>query len=366
MNIKVSNRKKRNSKQKNKFNSSGIGIEIEGTEIKEAETEETEKEKAEIEETEIEETETEETEKEETEIKETEIEEAEKEEAEIKETGTEEGTKRETAIEEVQKAEEVPEKKNGRTVKTRIPPERGNKEKKKKDKQQKEGLRYSILIIPNNHHRIKQYTVSIDFVMTISAITAAVVIALAFVFTLMLVRNSVLKADYERMSEAYRQVSDNNILLQADNEQLEASLREAKITIEASKNFQMQEEEKKSELYQPNALPVANASSLKSEFSSEKPYVEFNVGYGTKVIAAGQGSVSSVTAENGIYTVVVDHGNSYESVYCMGCTPSVNEKDKVARGTTLFNSDGDNLTLVYQIKFNGVAQDPMKLIKIDG
>ena len=71
------------------------------------------------------------------------------------------------------------------------------------------------------------------------------------------------------------------------------------------------------------------------------------------------------SVENG-YSVKVNHGNGYETVYYEDNTPYVAEGMKVKRGDTLFMISGDSKVLKYQISYEGSFIDPYTIMDIDG
>ena len=169
------------------------------------------------------------------------------------------------------------------------------------------------------------------------------------------------------MQNIIQALSDNNIVLQADNETLQAQLREANVTIETKNSAEKQQNEKESLEYIPSGLPLDGQVGVPSTYSKDKQYITFNTGTGSKVIATGAGTVSYVgeSAEYG-YVVKIDHGNGYISAYYDHAVPTVSEKDTVIRGSTLFVVDSDNDVLTYQISYEDQLIDPATVMDIDG
>ncbi len=88
---------------------------------------------------------------------------------------------------------------------------------------------------------------------------------------------------------------------------------------------------------------------------------------GSTVIAAGAGTVSSVTGDIKFGNVItIDHGNGYVSIYRNSGESLVHEGDTVARGATIIVIGEDNTTLGYQIKSGDEFIDPEDMIEING
>jgi len=225
-------------------------------------------------------------------------------------------------------------------------------------------------MVPNNAHRVLQFHISFDFVIIATIVLIAAIGFTALYIADITMKNQDMQEIISQQEVAVSELEDQTTVLQAEIEDMEASLHEAKVTIDANKNLKQQEEEKQTEETKPTSLPVDNASALPSEYTEEKQYVEFTTGMGTRVLATADGVVKSIVQEADHpelgYIVTVDHGNSYSSVYMMPILPQVNEGDKVARGTTLFTVDQDNLKLAYKIMINDIPVDPMEVMKIDG
>ena len=249
-----------------------------------------------------------------------------------------------------------------------LKPKKEKKEKKKKEsKQGQQKLRYTVLLVPNNEHRVLQFRLSFDFLIFMLCIFGMLFIGLAIYVASTSVKLADLETGMEQIVAEKQAAEDENILLQAQIEELEGSLREAKVSLDASKNIQQQEAEKHTQAAIPKAFPVDNAAALPTKYTDEMQYVEFTTGYGTKVIASADGTVKSIVTDAELgYILTVDHGNGYESIYSIKGYPVVKEGTNVLTGSPLFTVDADNVTLRYQIKFNGIYTDPMTVIEIDG
>jgi|GEM_PF-5873988 len=240
-------------------------------------------------------------------------------------------------------------------------------ENTKKSSHKEDKLRFTLLLIPNNHHRVREARFSADFLITVTSVIALIVIIFAISITLGAKQWQEYKDTAEEQYDTIKALQDENIVLESEVEELKATLREAKVAIDVSKNIQQKEAEKQSEATKPSALPVAGGASLPSEYTEEKGYVEFNAPAGGKVVATADGVISMVMPNDQYgYIVKVDHGNGYVTTYMIDCVPQVSEKDKVVKGSTLFSLGENGATLAYQITFNDVAINPMSVIEVNG
>lgn len=141
-----------------------------------------------------------------------------------------------------------------------------------------------------------------------------------------------------------------------------------------------QEEERKQHL--PTSYPLrGNASYYVQEETEEgegeaeepeqdvpvEPGIRFMTGTGSSMVATADGEITGVSmAEDGSYTVVIDHGNGYMTFYTGPGTIMVKEGDSVTTGTILLGITAENTVLTYQIILNGEYIDPMECMEING
>ena len=233
--------------------------------------------------------------------------------------------------------------------------------------QPKTKLKYTVMLVPNNAHRIKQFQISFDFVLFLSILLFALLFAGVTYVTYSASYVETMEDKIVEKDKELKNISDENILLQANIEELNNSLKEAKLTIDAKNSAKEQLDEEASKLYIPSGFPMDGTVALPSEYSEETQYVVFQASEGTKIVASGDGTIISVTPNaNYGYEVQVDHGNGYLSYYFNESEPIVSEGDKVIRGTSLFIINSDDQKLIYQITFNNQFIDPMSVIEIKG
>ncbi|MBR6328465.1 MAG: peptidoglycan DD-metalloendopeptidase family protein [Lachnospiraceae bacterium] len=231
-----------------------------------------------------------------------------------------------------------------------------------------EKLKYTVLLVPNNNHRVKQFQVSFDFIIFSSAVLAVLLISLA----IFIARSASFVQDYEdkllEKDELITEYEKEEIVLQARIEELEDTLHDAKVTIDATKNLKEQVEKEQTEASIPTSMPVGKIASIPEYQADEnKQYIQFIVDRGTKILATADGTVRLIADDDVYgYRLKLDFGNGYESEYLLKDKPQVNEGDRVSRGNTLFTVTTDVTTLSYRVYFNGEVINPMDVIKIDG
>lgn len=97
------------------------------------------------------------------------------------------------------------------------------------------------------------------------------------------------------------------------------------------------------------------------------PISVFEMSSASDVVATADGNVIAITDDELFTkTIIIDHGNGYNTIYRNNSDPKVNVGDDVVRGAILFVGGEDNIYLGYQITYEGEYLDPMTVIAIDG
>lgn len=104
-----------------------------------------------------------------------------------------------------------------------------------------------------------------------------------------------------------------------------------------------------------------------STMEPEEPKVQFVTGMGSSMVATAEGEVSNVNPlEGGGYTIVIDHGNGFMTLYSGVGTIMVKEGDVVTAGSILLGITVNDTVLSYQIMQNGEYIDPWECMEIHG
>ncbi|MBR3040163.1 MAG: peptidoglycan DD-metalloendopeptidase family protein [Lachnospiraceae bacterium] len=143
---------------------------------------------------------------------------------------------------------------------------------------------------------------------------------------------------------------------------------------------QIAKDELEAEKFYPNGLPVSGKVTIvsKPENSGDTPpeeltdeelrtIVVFGAKPGAKVMAAGSGTVLSVKADSEFgYSVWIDHGNGYVTVYRYKDTPKIKEGDDVTKGQLLFEVNYASDRVGYQVLYDNEYINPMDVMEISG
>ena len=233
----------------------------------------------------------------------------------------------------------------------------------------KAGVRYNVLMVPEGGGNVRTFRTSVDFLILVVLLLLVLVGAAVMYVINNTEKDERHQTEVAELEQRISALSEDIIVLQADNENLSNQLRSANALLE-SKSVEEEIEQETEEVdlsFVPTFLPVSGTVSIPSPYTPENQYITFTTGDGSKVIAAADGVVvyAGESVENG-YSVKVNHGNGYETVYYEDNTPYVAEGMKVKRGDTLFQISGDSKVLKYQISYEGQFIDPYTIMDIDG
>lgn len=116
----------------------------------------------------------------------------------------------------------------------------------------------------------------------------------------------------------------------------------------------------------PTEFPL-NSSAAMTEVTEGDPMCIFTASTGSAVVATASGTVTAVNDDETYgYSVLVDHGNGYVTVYRNQGEAMVKQGDSVVQGTTLFVIGEENTTLGYQMMKDGAYINPMDMLAISG
>ena len=177
-------------------------------------------------------------------------------------------------------------------------------------------------------------------------------------------------------------LSSENAALLASNTELESEIDQLSVAL----NQKVQEDESAAQEAEaasvPKGFPVSTSATYKlkyddpnasaddsAEATSEtgNPILVFTAEKGSQIVATGDGTVSTITADP-IYgnCVTIDHGNGYVSIYRNAGDSLVKEGASVSSGSPLFVVADKNTKLGYQIQQDDTYVDPETVIEING
>ncbi|MBD5541459.1 MAG: M23 family metallopeptidase [Lachnospiraceae bacterium] len=119
----------------------------------------------------------------------------------------------------------------------------------------------------------------------------------------------------------------------------------------------------------PNRYPCTGSGILIASYSQEQPYISIDTQAEGKIIAAGDGTILSVTSDN-TYPIIIEieHENGYRTRYMCKKNAELRAEEgaQVFTGDILVNINTNNTQLDYQIIYENEPIDPLTIIEAEG
>ena len=167
--------------------------------------------------------------------------------------------------------------------------------------------------------------------------------------------------------------------LQQENDELTLTIAEKDAEL-----YARQEKDEQDKI--PGAYPILGSAQLilpevaesegagggdvdeeETDEEEEKPSVSFLMGAGCRVVAAGSGKITEITANtDGTVTIEIDHGNGYHSYYTGSGTCVLNKGEWANAGSVLLIPAAEGSMVIYRISRDGRDIDPMEFMEVDG
>lgn len=231
----------------------------------------------------------------------------------------------------------------------------------------KRKFNYTLMLFADSKDgHIRQMGIGPTLIESLAVIVLTAIIVLSIICYRDAKRIEMLEEETARQQEEIAQLTEEN----ADLVSLREELTDKVIILSDTINQKVEEEEAMEEVraqaHMPVGFPMSSSASLEA-VDGENPMVKLNGAEGNSIIAAADGTVSSITTDSGyLHCIKIDHGNGYSSIYRNDGEAMVKEGDEVVRGAILYVIGEDNTELGYQITYGDKYIDPMDLINIDG
>lgn len=214
-----------------------------------------------------------------------------------------------------------------------------------------------------------RFSIKTDTAIIFFAAAASLMIAALTYCSILLGKLNSANNNISALKTQIQLITEENEDFAAENEAL---LEKVAILSDTVNDKLHQEEKRVAEQAQscmPSGFPLKGTAAYNSNETEldGQPIAYFQVAQGTGVIATAKGTVSSIEGNSSSgYTVVVDHGNGYYSVYRNGSMPKVSEGDEVTKATELFVIEAGYQRLGYQIIEENKYIDPLDFMEVYG
>lgn len=226
---------------------------------------------------------------------------------------------------------------------------------------------FSVLLISNTGRNSRQFHMPLavfNLILCIIVLAFAALAWFAWQFGTSYQKTARLQNQLaEQMRELENEkaeLSSRNIELAQENEALRTKQQEEETT---------EEETRTTDPFSPTRYPYEGNGMWIDAYSAEHEYITIHTKAEGNIIAAGSGTVASVSADE-VYPLIIeiDHRNGYRTRYmCMQeAEVRVQEGAQVENGDTLAVIRTDDTQLDYQVIFNEKPIDPLIVIEAKG
>lgn len=243
-----------------------------------------------------------------------------------------------------------------------------------KEQKHKRKESFSILLISNTGQKNRNFHISLlglRMLVFIPILVCVVIAGLAYQLLLNHGKEAELRGQIVSQSQMIQQLEDekeawNNekIELTAENESLHQQLQEDTDINEADAA-----EEPGPDSSFPSRYPCSETGMLADTYSAEHPYLSISMQAEGSIVAAGDGTVTSVGSDDTYPLIIeIEHGNGYKTRYM--CLQEVMSKPEegtsVKIGDTLVTIETDTAQLDYQVILNNQPIDPFMVLDAKG
>ncbi len=181
------------------------------------------------------------------------------------------------------------------------------------------------------------------------------------------------------------ELTAENSTIEASNDELENQVQQLKAALNVRIEDEQISAEEAETLAIPSGFPLAGNASMapavddpnettvtkltdeNKDTATGNPILLLESSEGNSVIAAGSGTVLTVTTDAKFGNMVsIDHGNGYISIYRNAGDPLITEGSQIDKGDIIFVINDKNTTLGFQIQQDEQYIDPEDLIEING
>lgn len=233
---------------------------------------------------------------------------------------------------------------------------------------------FSILLISNTGQSSRQFHVSLFlyrlFVILLLLICAALG-GLTFLFTREYGKRTDLVQQVVSQSQLIAQLESEKNTLNSENLALTAEndgLRQAAIVNAEEKAAEPEPGPEESPSF-PSRYPCSGTGILTTTYAEDHPFLSINTQAGGDIIAAGDGTVTSVGSDETYPLIMeIEHGNGYRTRYmCLQNAEIKAEEGAIVHtGDILITVTENNTQLDYQVIFEEQAIDPLTVIDAEG
>lgn len=221
---------------------------------------------------------------------------------------------------------------------------------------------FSILFLSNTGESRKQFYVSRFFIQLFFVILILIFLAVGWMIYKVATGHSQQGQLQQQITEQEQKVR------QLETEKQNLDNEKASLVKEVESLRPLTQTDKQKDSVIPKRYPCSGSNVLTSTFSDEQPYLTLMVSAKSKIVAAGNGTVS-IIGSSATYPVIVEitHENGYRTRYMCHRKVKCKVKSgaKAKEGDTLFIVSKDETLVDYQVVTEELI-DPLSILDAKG
>lgn len=178
----------------------------------------------------------------------------------------------------------------------------------------------------------------------------------------------------ERLAEQEKivaQLEEERDSLSRQNEELTSENRALLAVAKGNMGTDTEEQEQtvEDDSAYPSRYPYSEQGVVTEKYSEDHPYVSIGTEEGGNIIAAGDGTVSTVGSDDTYPLIIeIEHGNGYQTRYMFLQEAEALQQEgaQVQIGTALAAVSADNVQVDYQVILEGQPIDPLIVFEAKG
>lgn len=235
---------------------------------------------------------------------------------------------------------------------------------------------YSVLVVSNISSKSRQFSISRNTVRVLIYIAVLLFLLIGGLIWWTVVSGKQvvsLQKEIDGQAESLESWEKEKEELSNKNQELEAEV--AALRQEQAQDLMEEQEEAEAEeaeaaeAVKPGLYPSSGVGSLTATYSEDHRYISISTYNGGDIIAAGDGTVESVSNNDDYkHVIVVAHEGGYKTFYLYDgdAEVKVEQGAQVKSGDVLFTVSEDGINLDYQVLLGEEAIDPFLVIDAEG
>lgn len=243
-----------------------------------------------------------------------------------------------------------------------------------KEQRHKRKESFSVLLVSNTGQNNRHFHISLfllRMLVMIPVLVCVVIAGIAYQLFLNCRSEATLRGQIVSQSQIIQQLEDEKEAL--NNEKTELTTENESLRQQLQENTDMVEadaaEEPEQDSSFPSRYPSSETGMLAENYSEEHPYLSISIPAESRIIAAGDGTVTLVGADDTYPLIIeIEHGNGYKTRYMcfQDVTSGPEEGASVKIGDTLITIETETAQFDYQVLLNDQPIDPLIVLEAKG